>query len=87
MFASGAISVSASQAKAAGHVRGGDGQALVVEGERVLRHRRAVDRGRDELEAAAVEPQVERAVAGARRVAAEGDAGADPGRGRVRARR
>ncbi len=62
---------------------GGDGQALVVEGERVLRHRRAVDRGRDELEAAAVEAEVERAFVGAGRVAAEGDAGADPGGGGV----
>ena len=74
MLVSGAISVSASQVKASGHVGGGDGQALGVEGERVLRHRGAVDRGRDELEVAAVEAQVGGAFVGAGRVAVEGDA-------------
>ena len=69
--------------KAVGHVRGGDGQPLVVEGERVLRHRRAVDRGGDELEVAAVEPEVGSGPRRAVGIAAEGDLAPDPRRRRV----
>ena len=69
--------------KGVGNVLGRDGQALVVERDRVLRHGGAVDGGRDEPQVAPVEAQVERTLAGAGGVAAEGYTRPDAGGGRI----